>query len=224
MASVLKQNALIEQGEYPRAVAFNMEDVQAKARDYLAEVQQQADKIIEDAKAEAARIQQQARETGAAEAKKQFDEQVAQESRRLSDQKCKTALVACQKTVDELVDVTSEWLAVWRNQTVELAGMMAERLTRKAMDDESELLRVWLEEALVAMRESRELRVLVHPDDFSVAGRFLQSLVKTVPQAAAVEVMPDPSINPGGCVVRSSDGQFDQQLSSQLDRLIEQLK
>jgi flagellar biosynthesis/type III secretory pathway protein FliH len=50
----------------------------------------------------------------------------------------------------------------------------------------------------------------------AVAGRFLQNLAKSVPQAAQVEVLPDPEISLGGCIVRSSHGQLDQQLETQL--------
>ena len=92
------------------------------------------------------------------------------------------------------------------------------------MQDHDETRRVWMEEAIVAMRNVRELLVLVHPDDFSVAGRFLQQLAKSIPQAASVEILPDPEIKAGGCVVRSSHGQLDQQLESQLQRLVEQLQ
>lgn len=90
--------------------------------------------------------------------------------------------------------------------------------------DHEETLRVWMEEAIAAMREVRELRVLVHPDDFAVAGRFLQQLSKSIPQAASVEIIPDPEISLGGCLVRSAHGQLDQQLEVQLQRLVEQLQ
>ena len=111
-----------------------------------------------------------------------------------------------------------------RNLTVELAARMAEKLVRRAMQDNEEVLRVWLEEAIIAMRDARELRILVNPGDFSVAGRFLQNLTKMIPQAALIEVIPDPEISLGGCIVRSMHGFIDQQLETQLQRLVEQLQ
>jgi flagellar assembly protein FliH len=81
-----------------------------------------------------------------------------------------------------------------------------------------------MEEALVTMRDSRDIRIVVNPDDFELAGRYLQKLSKTMPQAGSAEVLPDPEVSRGGCIVRSSYGQIDQQLETQLERLVEQLK
>ncbi len=223
MASVLKHEALIRGNDTVQPVVFNMEDVQSRARDYLLEMQQQAAEVLQRANEEATRIRQQAKQEGLAAANQQFEQQVAQAAQKLSDERCRTAIGACEQSVQQLTTETVNWLALWRNQTVELAARIAEKLVRREMRDENELLRVWMEEALVAMRDGREVRVLVHPDDFSVAGRFLQKLTKMVPQAAGVEVLPDPEVQPGGCIVRSSHGQIDQQLESQLARLVEQL-
>jgi flagellar biosynthesis/type III secretory pathway protein FliH len=104
-----------------------------------------------------------------------------------------------------------------------LAAEIANKVVRRELSSDNELLRVWLEEALVAMQDARELRVRVHPDDFAVTGRFLQQLAKSIPQAASVEILPDPEISLGGCRLQSNHGQIDQQLETQLDRLAEQL-
>ena len=45
-----------------------------------------------------------------------------------------------------------------------------------------------------------------------------------IPQAAQIEVIPDPEISLGGCIVRSMHGLIDQQLETQLQRLVEQLQ
>jgi flagellar assembly protein FliH len=223
MASILKHDILMRGGDLPQPVAFNIEDVQTRARDYLLEVQERAAELLHQAQQQSAQIRQQAKAAGLAEAQAQFEQQVTAAAQKLSDERCKTAIQACEKTVESLTNETTEWLALWRNQTVELAAKIAEKLVRREMRDENELLRVWMEEALVAMRDARDVRVSVHPDDFAVAGRYLHKLSKTIPQAGSAEVLPDPEIQLGGCVVRSNHGSIDQQLETQLQRLVEQL-
>jgi len=223
MASILKHDILMRGGDLPQPVAFNIEDVQTRARDYLLEVQERAAELLHQAEQQSTQIRQQAKAEGLADAQTQFEQQVTAAAQKLSDERCKTAIQACEKTVEALTSETTEWLALWRNQTVELAARIAEKLVRREMRDENELLRVWMEEALVAMRDARDVRVSVHPDDFAVAGRYLQKLSKTIPQAGSAEVLPDPDVHLGGCVVRSSHGSIDQQLETQLQRLVEQL-
>lgn len=220
MAAVLKSEQLSRGSDYPQVVTFNIEDVQSRARDYLAQVQSEAADIVTAANQEAARIREQAMSEGMAQAKSTIE----QRAQQLSDARCKSAIASCDATVAELTRQTTDWLALWRNQTVELAAKIAEKVLRHEMKSHEETLRVWMEEAIVAMRDVRELRVLVHPDDFAVAGRFLQQLSKAVPHAASVEILPDPEISPGGCVVRSAHGGIDQQLETQLQRLVEQLQ
>ncbi len=224
MATILKNDRVDGASAVTSLIAFNVEDLQQQARGYLEEVQRQAAQILDDARHKAVEIQKQAHQQGVEAAMRDFQSRVDQQSQQLSDQRCKTAIAACEATVKQLSEETSQWLSQWRNLTVGLAAQMAEKLVRRSMQDNEEVLRVWLEEAIIAMRDSRELRVLVHPDDFAVAGRFLQNLTKMIPQAAQIEVIPDPEISRGGCVVRSMQGFIDQQLETQLQRLADQLQ
>ena len=224
MATILKGDRAGQSSTSAHPIAFNVEDVQERARAYLAEIQQQAARIVEEANRRSVDITKTAHQAGLDSGRGEFDEQVERHAQHISDQRCKTAIAACEATVQRLASETTEWLANWRNLTVELAARMAEKLVRRSMKDNEEVLRVWLEEAIIAMRDARELRILVNPDDFSVAGRFLQNLTKMIPQAAQIEVIPDPEISLGGCVVRSMHGFIDQQLETQLQRLVEQLQ
>ena len=199
MATILKGDRAGQGSNDPRLIAFNVEDVQDRARAYLAEIQQQAANIVAEANRKAEDMLLAAHQKGLASGKAEFDQQVERRAQQLADQRCKTAIATCEVTVQKLANETTDWLANWRNLTVNLSSKIAEKLVRRSMQDNEEVLRVWLEEAIVALRDSRELRVLVNPDDFAVAGRFLQNLTKSIPQAAQIEVIPDPEITKGGC-------------------------
>ena len=224
MATILKGDRIGQSSTDLHLVAFNVEDVQERARAYLAEIQQQATEIVEAANRKAVEIAMAAHQSGLASGRAEFDDQVERRAQQISDQRCKTAIASCEATVQQLSGETTAWLTKRRDLTVELASKMAEKLVRRTMKDDEEVLRVWLEEAIIAMRDARDLRILVNPDDFAVAGRFLQNLSKMIPQAAQIEVIPDPEIRLGGCIVRSMHGFIDQQLETQLQRLVEQLQ
>lgn len=224
MATVLKQEQIQQSGDANRLVAFNIDDVQQRAQAYLAQVREQAAGILAAAKSEADQQRASARAAGVAEAQKTIAEQVEQRARQLTEERIRTATAACQQAVDSLTTDTTAWLQEWRDLTVDLAIAMAEKLVRQSMAQGLEPLRVWLEEALMMMRDARDVHILVHPDDFTWAGRYLQQMAKHVPHAGTAEILPDPEVSRGGCIVRCQHGQIDQQLETQLARLGEQLK
>ncbi len=224
MATILKESQLKQSGESPGLVAFNIDDVQARAQAYLQEIRKQAAQIIADAQREADSVRSTARAKGAAEAQNEIAQQVENRARQLTEERIRLATAACQQAVDSLSNDTSKWLQEWRDITVDLAIAMAEKLVRQSMQHGVEPLRIWLEEALMMMRDARDVHILVHPDDFTWAGRYLQQMAKHVPHAGTAEILPDPEVSPGGCIVRCQHGQIDQQLETQLARLGEQLR
>lgn len=224
MATILKQSQLQQSGADQRIVAFNVDDVQQRAQAYLAQVREQAAEVIAAAKREADSVRAAARTAGLAEAQKDLTQQIEERARQMTEERIRTAMAACQHAVDSLSSDTTSWLQQWRDLTIELAVSMAEKLVRQSMAHGVEPLRVWLEEALMLMRDARDVHILVHPDDFTWAGRYLQQMAKHVPHAGSAEILPDPEVSRGGCIVRCQHGQVDQQLETQLARLGEQLQ
>ncbi len=224
MATILKQADLKQSGAEARLVAFNIDDVQQRAQAYLADVRQQAAALLAQAQSEADTVRAAARSEGLAQAQKEIAQQVEQRAQQLTEDRIRLAIGACQQAIDSLTSDTSRWLQTWRDSTIELAIAMAEKLTRQSMAQGLEPLRVWLEEALMMMRDARDVHILVHPDDFTWAGRYLQQMARHVPHAGSAEVLPDPEVSRGGCIVRCQHGEVDQQLETQLARLGEQLQ
>ena len=224
MATILKQSQLQQSGADQRIVAFNVDDVQQRAQAYLAQVREQAAEVMAAAKREADSVRATARSAGLADAQKDLTQQIEERARQMTEERIRTAMAACQQAVDSLSNDTTHWLHEWRDLTIELAVSMAEKLVRQSMAHGVEPLRVWLEEALMLMRDARDVHILVHPDDFTWAGRYLQQMAKHVPHAGLAEVLPDPEVSRGGCIVRCQHGQVDQQLETQLARLGEQLQ
>ncbi len=181
MATILKESDLKQSGDEARLVAFNIDDVQIRAQAYLTEVRQQAAAVLAEAHAQADKVRAEAHSLGLAQAQKEILQQVEQKAQQLTEERIRLAVGACQQAIDSLTSDTSRWLQVWRDATIDLAIGMAEKLTRQSMAHGLEPLRVWLEEALMMMRDARDVHILVHPDDFTWAGRYLQQMARHVP-------------------------------------------
>ena len=133
MAAVIKKHDLAQGTGAPQPVAFNVEDVQSRARTYLQDVRRQADQILAEAQVEAEKLHAAAKEQGRLEAEREFEQRVESAARQLSDARCKTAVAACENWLSQIAENNLAWLANWRAQTVSLAGRIAEKVVRRSM-------------------------------------------------------------------------------------------
>lgn len=223
MASILKARSP-STATKDGPIAFNLQDVQLSADSYLAEVQSRAEEILCEAREMAREVQEKARKQGLEQAEQEFDERVQQAARKLTELRCRTAIASCESALERINETTVNWLTAWRDQTVSLAAHMAEKLVRQEISlDRRKTLSHWLEDALNSLRESRSIHICVHPDDHSIAEQLLELIARSIPQTSEARVVADSKVELGGCIVRTSHGQIDQQLTTQLERLVEQL-
>ena len=130
----------------------------------------------------------------------------AQRLRRVVEQ------VECQ--LDEVRDV---WRQRWEQDAIRLACRIAARCLRDLPFDSTELARTLVAESLRGVRLDASCEVRLHPDDYQALTQDQQL------SAHEVVLLPDSNVEPGGCVVRTPEGVIDQQLSSQLSRVEDEL-
>jgi flagellar assembly protein FliH len=97
---------------------------------------------------------------------------------------------------------------------VRLAVSMAERVLRREVDVDRELLVVMARVAIDRLGEHAAATIHLNPADYeAVSARHAAELGK------AVELVADPSVARGGCIVRSSFGTIDTGIESQVREL-----
>ena len=223
MASIIKSQLGVPH-EPACVTKFNATDLREQALLELENAQKQALQIVEEAKAEARTIRENAKEEGCAEGRADMQSQVAELAQAMAEDECRKFLSSCEASLEELNRNTFEWLQQWRNQTVHLASKLAEKVVhQKVSEGHMEVLMGWLTDSIKMLSSDRHLRVRVHPSDFDVAGKALERIANLAPQASSAQVVTDPGIEPGGCVVDSDNGSIDQQISSQIQQLVSQL-
>jgi flagellar biosynthesis/type III secretory pathway protein FliH len=107
----------------------------------------------------------------------------------------------------------SRWLEGARADLARLAIEVARALNARAADQDPALVADLCREAVARAAGARRLAVHVAPGDaHALAGLEW-------PVAAAVEIVPDPRIAAGGCVVRTDLGTVDGRIETRLDDL-----
>ncbi|MFN3190385.1 MAG: FliH/SctL family protein [Aureliella sp.] len=212
------------QGPSDDLSSFNVLDLQEQADQTLANANAEAAAILANAEREAEELRLSAERQGLAHAMEQFEERVESRATELSEMQGASLRTACESVLETLQTTTCEWLAEWKRTTVSLAKGMAEKVLDSEISlDRERILMAWINRAVLHAAEARDLRLEVNPDDAELATVLLNTLSETQPIFDSIPVVPTEEVEIGGCRIRSHSGTVDCQLSSQLDRLEQQL-
>ncbi len=216
MAGVIKAN---DGRRTCQTVAFNFDDMAAKANQYLDQVRADAAKIIADARKEAVKIKQQAEAEGRREGTAAIERTVTQQL----GQQLATLRPALDQAVQEIRHAKQAWLQQWEKGAVHLAGAIAARLVRRELVRTPELPVTLVREALELAAGNAELKIRLNPTDHANLTSQIQLVVRELAPLAKTELIADPQITAGGCRVETRFGVIDQQFESQLARIEEEL-
>jgi len=222
MATVIRQqdSSLRSAGRTVRPVAFDFENLNDRADEYLESVRREAAKIVQQAHQQAEQIRRQAEVDGrqAAEdaAQQALDERIGQ--------RMTTLLPALESIITHLNDAKADWLRRWEQSAVAVAAAIAERIIRRELERRPEIALEWVAEALRLAAGSASIKLYLNPADHEHLGSQVEQLAQSICQLAATDIVADPAVSPGGCRVETQFGEIDQQIEAQLARIQEELK
>ncbi len=202
-----------------QTVAFNFDDMAAKANQYLDQVRAEAAKIVAEARQEAARLKQQAEVEGRREGMAAVERTVAEQL----GQQLATLRPALEQAVQEIRQAKQAWLRQWEQGAVHLAAAMAARVIRRELPRMPDVTVALVREALELAAGNAHLKIRLHPADHANLAGQIQMVVRELAPLAETELVADPQITAGGCRVETRFGVIDQQFESQLARIEEEL-
>ncbi|MFZ5832852.1 MAG: FliH/SctL family protein [Planctomycetota bacterium] len=215
-------STIIRASDAPRTiqhVAFNFDDMTAQmaaqAEQYLKQVRAEAAKIVAQARQEADAVRTQAEQQGRQAALQAVEATVQKQ--------LATVIPALTQVVREINHARQAFLRQWEACGVHVAAAIARKLVRRELTQNPEIAATWLREALELASGSGQLRVRLHPDDFTELKGRAEGFAAELGGLAAVDWLADPDITRGGCRVETRFGSIDQQLEAQLVRIEEEL-
>jgi flagellar assembly protein FliH len=216
MASIIKA---ADRNKGVSGTAFNFDDMQTKADDYVRQVREQATKIIAEARMQADQLRKTAEVEGLKAARKAHEAEVAAETAR----RMETLAPALKAAVDELQNSKQAWLAHWERTAVGLANRIAERILRRELATDHELPLRLVRESLELAVGADGVRVILNPADLAKLGDAVSKMTREFARMGQIEVVGDERIAAGGCRLETRHGAIDQQLATQLQRIEEEL-
>lgn len=179
------------------------QEAEEQARALLEVTQNEADRMLAEAQARVAQIEQAARAQGLAEARAQMDEEVAAAASDLREQ--------FTRTLNELQSLYSSIAARAERDLVRLALEIARKVVHREVTTDSDIVLTLARVALERLHPRAVATVLLHPDDFEYVKAHRQNLSSN----SALEIVADTAVGRGGCVIQSEHGDIDARIERQ---------
>ena len=219
MAGIIKAGSEQLYGNNPAAVEFNLHDFSNRADEYLRNVQQQANQILQQAHAQAEQIKLQAQQQGQQAAMQAAQQMVTdQVSAQLG-----TLKPALERAIESLRQAKHEWLEHWERNAIGLATAIAERVIRRELSQAPDITLDLIRESLDLAAGGSSLTVRMNPADYQSLGEGINELTQHFNGLSPTDIIADPEVEPGGCRVHTEFGSIDQQITTQLERIEEEL-
>jgi len=206
----------------------DLADHLSEAQAVIAEAKRRATQMIGQAKEEAVRIREAAREEGSREGRVQgFQEGTEVGRQEARDAATRTfedahagAVSAMERAVAEIESLKGDLAIRAQHHLLEFAIRIAEKLTYAVGRMDREAAKANFERALRLVDASTDIRVLVHPDDVETLRSFAPSVLQKSEQARGVQIVADADMAPGGCRVMYGQFEVDQSLDTQITEMV----
>lgn len=192
-------------------VIYRFDDVATDAQRIVDEARAEAAAILEEAHGQLDNIRQQAEQEGRAAATAMANQEL--------QEKLATLLPAIRSMTEQLSDTRQAWLKQWQQNALQLSVRIAERIVRQEIKRQPAIALTYLREALEMCAAAPQVRVLLHTDDAQSLGESARQIVHEILPAAHAEIVGDDSVTPGGCRIETRHGEIDQRIETQLQRI-----
>ena len=123
-----------------------------------------------------------------------------------------TSLRRLAETIDEMASMRADLLRRSERELVRLAISIAERIIRREITLDGNLVAAMAKVAIEQLGDRASATIGLHPSDHAT----FMAAANGTPFPAPVQIVPDPAVTRGGCVVRSDFGEMDLDVSAQL--------
>ena len=230
----------VSEGDNEGNSSFDVETQSLKDR-ILQDAEQAAKDLVREAQETAGQIRLGAEEEIAQwwEAKRKEDEQLAEEAKqrgfdegfRQGSEQARLELQAhWDERMQEASDIVREAYTAKESLIgeaeaflVELSCRIAEKVIGRKLSESPELTLELVGRALSRRKEQGVITLCVAPVQFTFLEAAREELALAIDSQAKLQVVPDPSVKEGGCVIRSAFGSIDARIDTQLAAIRQEL-
>ncbi|MGC8832582.1 MAG: FliH/SctL family protein [Armatimonadota bacterium] len=202
-----KDNTQIHHEHAQKAQAAALQQACEEARRIIEKAKSEAAAILAAASSEAESIRDSAYRQGYAEGRAEADRELALKKAELED------LVAA---VNEERD---RFLQEAEPQLVQLALAIASKVVEKEVETAQDVAVSIARACIRRLRERQWLRIHVNPESLESIKSAKEELALYAGTGVRIDLVEDPEVDPGGCIIESSSGIVDARIQTRMDLL-----
>lgn len=211
---------------------FCFTDLEQQAQRVLAQARAQAAEVLRAAEQQAAALaaarQEAGYAAGLAAGRAAGLAQVRAEARAAAEQAARDEIAALtgalRTALAEFEQGKRGLLAAAESGLIELALAIAQRVCKAAAGADSAPARGNARALLEMAQHAGDAALHLNPEDCTRLATQAPEFVAAVKDLGHVRLVPDEQVAAGGCVLRSADGEIDAGIQTQLDRIAEALR
>lgn len=207
-------------GPVSSAPVVDTTGAERQAAEILAEARARAEELIDEAVSGAERLVADSRKSGYDEGRR--------EGYQTGISAAQAEVAALRLEAEELLRTAQaereRQLSEVQADVAQLAMTVAEKIVRRRLDDDPELVVGIVADAISRARNGETLRVRANPHDIPIIQDRESALVASVAGLKDLQLIEDPGIAPGGCLVETGHGYIDARIDRQLELVEEALR
>lgn len=214
--------------------SLDLRDIAKQAESFLASARAEAERIVQEARAQAEVERQSIHQVAT---RKGYDQGLVKGAEAGREKALAEAKASFSEDQDLLVSTLSKLIgdfderrerlyAAARLDVVVLAIAIASRLSEKfsLMEDIAPDAAVQAcREALVLLRDATEVVIRVHPEDSAALGHLADQLASAMKTSRHFRIVEDHDIDRGGVKVEASDSSVDATITARIERIADEL-
>ncbi len=190
-----------------------LQDAQRKAEALLAQAENEAQDLLDAARAEAEvlhlRVQKEGYRAGHEQGLLAGKEEASREAAALIN--------VLEQAVEEAARVRARSLAALEDDFLKLSLLLADKIVRKTIKDDLSWLEPIIKEALSTLGAVTQISIRLNPVDYAIAsakGDEFAGLTRV-----RLQFESDAAVNQGGCLIESENGLIDARLEKRLGKI-----
>lgn len=212
----IRNAVVLHLGDLRRAGEHLRESAAREAESVLAAARVERDRIVSGADREG-------HAKGLERGLREGHERGAQEGRALAQAEWRDRLAAIESgwtaALGSFLADRERMMLEARQDVLQLALLLAERITKRAIQVDPTLVNDQVAEVLSLVARPSRLVIQLHPEDRPIVEDILPGLRRRFPHIQDLEMADDASLPRGSCVARTAGGVIDASISTQLDRI-----
>ena len=218
---------VIKQERMSHVPAFSFADVERQAHDIIAHAKAHAHKIVSESEGHIREVTEQHRRQGYEVG---FKEGRVAGFKKAREEARETAVQAAEAELKQLIDALTQGLREYEQRKhtllagveshwINLALAVARRVCKHTAEHSPEAVRANARALLAMVRHHGDIELHVNPVEHELVDIETPALAEHVRGLDHITIVGDADVERGGCVLKTSEGEIDARITTQLERI-----